>query len=341
MRPKTSLLPVDKNSILIRSHSNGQGERRTALRLTLSCSRKSLRTVPDMAQAATTLRPATTTGKVIPYPYTSATPSASTPSDLEDQLSLSSFNLREKLEHAKHDLPAVLFDFLSDRFGPIGGGGARTSFEEPLSTTRRVDSGDDVPRTDNGTLGDSEALSMAETKTTTETTTSATTTTTKNTTPAPETTKMPDRSPLAERQNLHLTPPFVQTDRQPPLPQVWPVSTDSRKEHQDYYGDKDDYYYDEYYEGGEENMLGANDIDDGAALMYFSRERLQYKTPQDENSLGPPVPLYSLKRKKNGLNRVEVGTVKANQKLAISLPHLAVPVPVRVFLRVILITTLN
>ena len=57
---------------------------------------------------------------MIPYPYTSTTIPAAPPStqfDLADQsqLSLSSFNLREKLEHAKHDLPEVLFDFLIDR----------------------------------------------------------------------------------------------------------------------------------------------------------------------------------------------------------------------------------
>ena len=299
-----------------------------------------------MAKATTTLRPATTTGKMIPYPYTSTTMLPSTPSDLEDQLSLSSFNLREKLEHAKQDLPGVLFDFLRDRFGPIGGG-TKTSFQEPPSTTRRVDNGDDAPGPDDETLGDNESVKMSETETTTDTTTATTTmmtttttatttkmTTTKITTAATETTNMPDSSPPVERQNLQLAPPFVKTDQQPQS-QVWPVSVDSRKKYQDYYDDKDDYYYDdEYYEDGEENMLKANDIDDGAPLMYFSRERLQYKTPQEENSLGPAVPLYSLKRKKNGLNRVKVGTVEAHQKfghgVAQSLPHLAVPVLVRV-----------
>ena len=74
-----------------------------------------------MAKRTTTRRPLTTTQKMIPYPYTStmttAAPPPSTPFDLADQsqLSLSSFNLREKLEHAKQDLPDVLFDFLKDR----------------------------------------------------------------------------------------------------------------------------------------------------------------------------------------------------------------------------------
>ena len=103
------------------SHQNAQQRPRLELELMGNSSEPSY-SLSDLAKRTTTRRPLTTTPRRIPYPYTSATttsaPQSTTPFDLADrsQLAQSSFNLREKLEHAKQDLPGVLFDFLIDRY---------------------------------------------------------------------------------------------------------------------------------------------------------------------------------------------------------------------------------
>ena len=194
-----------------------------------------------------------------------------------------------------------------DRFGPLGGEEQKTSFDdESLSSTRRADDGDDPQ--EEGLSSRNEVFQTKVTgpmTTTTGTTTTTTTTTTATTTTT--TTMSSDgttRGTEVQEQKLQLTPPDVNhfPFRVAPLSQVWPQSTDSKK-HQDYYEDDVYYYDDEYYKDNKEEeeldtRLKVTTIDE--ALKYFSRERLQYNTPPEENSLGPAVPLYSLKRSKNG-----------------------------------------
>ena len=129
-----------------------------------------------------------------------------------------------------------------------------------------------------------------------------------------------------QESKLHLTPPTVNKLPYRITPQ-WP------KDPQDFY-EEDDYYDDDGFnekEGEIHNRLKVTNIDE--ALKYFSRERLPYRTPPQENSLGPAVPLYSLKRRKEDgpPHRVRVGSDVGERHsfdpgVPQNLPNLAVPV---------------
>ena len=134
-----------------------------------------------------------------------------------------------------------------------------------------------------------------------------------------------------QEQKLHLTPPDMNhiAFRVPPQSQVWPQSSDSKKL-QDYNEDEEYYYDDEFYKDNDmeeedelDNRLKVTNIDE--ALKYFSREKLQYKTPPEENSLGPAVPLYSLTRNEGGLHQVQ-SDHNFDPGMLQNLPNSAVPV---------------
>ena len=125
----------------------------------------------------------------------------------------------------------------------------------------------------------------------------------------------------------HLTPSTLNKLSYRITPQ-WP------KDPQDFYEvEEDDYYDDDGFnekEGDIQNRLKVTNIDE--ALKYFSRERLPYRTPPQENSLGSAVPLYSLKRRKEDRpHRVRVGSDVGERHsfdpgVPQNLPNLAVPV---------------
>ena len=201
-----------------------------------------------------------------------------------------------------------------DRFGPLGGE-QKTSFDdESLSSTRRADNGieDVATRPDEDIKRQDDENEVSPTKVTGTITTTPHTTTSATTTPKTITTTvmLPEGLDLHE-QKLILTPPDVNhiPFKVPPQAQVWPKSSDSKKL-QDYYEDEEYYYDDEFYKDTDmeeedelDNRLKVTNIDE--ALKYFSREKLQYKTPPEENSLGPAVPLYSLTRNEGGLHQVQ------------------------------------
>ena len=215
--------------------------------------------------------------------------------------------------------------FDMDRFGPLGAEQKTSFVDESLSSTRRADIGiDDFatrPDEDNGNdlQDDDDDLAsrneVSQTRVTGTTTTTTITTTTTAATTTTSTTTMPSKGSELQKQKLHLTPPDVNhiPFRVAPQSQVWPHDTDSKK-HQGYHDDEDYYYEAEYHKDDKkerDNRLKVTNIDE--ALEYFSRERLRYKAPPEENSLGPAVPLYSLKRNKDGKHQVRVESYAAGQ----------------------------
>ena len=235
------------------------------------------------------------------------------------------------------------------RFGPVGGD-QKTSFDDQsLSSTRRADDAENnyaAARPKDSVLASPYYLKKVKTTTTimtttTTTTTTVTTTTTTTTTTTKTTTTrgikirsttMRSKSSDFQGTKLHRARPTVNKLPYRIAPQ-WPKDVANR-EHQDFYEenkDYDDYEFNEK-EGKIHDRLKVTNIDE--ALKYFSRERLPYRTPPQENSLGPAVPLYSLKRRKEDRpHPVRVGSDVGERHsfdpgVPQNLPNLAVPVSI-------------
>ena len=235
------------------------------------------------------------------------------------------------------------------RFGPVGGD-QKTSFDDQsLSSTRRADDGENnyaAARPKDSVLASPYYLKKVKTTTTIMTTTTTTTTTITTTTTTTTTTKtttttgtkirsttMRSKSSDFQGTKLHRARPTVNKLPYRITPQ-WPKDI-ANGEHQDFYEEEDDYYDDDEFnekEGKIHDRLKVTNIDE--ALKYFSRERLPYRTPPQENSLGPAVPLYSLKRRKEDRpHRVRVGSDVGERHsfdpgVPQNLPNLAVPVSI-------------